>query len=747
MIRKRPLAMVCVLVIVIQVLYVFTGVWEKVHIPVELYEVLTQRGECPLSVSGQVYRKDIRQKEQILYLQNAEFSVLDQKYENLKCMAYDKTFQTIRVGNTVRITGIVKLFDLPRNPGNYDQRFYYMKQGILCKIFPEELKVIGTTEWKVREKMQEFRENWHTMLLRVLGEKKGGMLSAMMTGEKENLDRDRRELYQANGIGHILAISGLHLSFIGITLYQGLRKMGLSYRAAGVIGGGFLIVYAVMTGYGISTQRAMFMLLIRIGADVCGRVYDLTTALCLSAAIILCRSPLYALDAGFLLSFGAMIAITWFLPIWQEICVKRESQLQGIKRTILESVIGSMSIQIFLFPITTYFFFELPPYAMLLNVIVIPLLSCILGIGMLGSFVYGIAPLGGEWILKWDGVFLNLYDVLCEWAIQLPVSRIVVGKPKWQQVVLCYCLMTCFLIWVGKKIRTEEIPISKWRRSGIVVLVGVILSVSVPWKRIGSEVRITMLDVGQGDGLYMQGPEGNQYFIDGGSSDVKEVGRYRIEPFLKSQGVGSLDYVFISHGDADHMNGIQEMLKRQKQGLSIRNLVLPVQEVWDETLFELAKTAQKEGTRILVMGDGDEWKEGELSILCLHPKKNQVLEAGNGASMVLQVKYGEFEMLFTGDVEGEGEEMLLKQKQLTRIDVLKAAHHGSKHSSKERVIQKLQPAYALISAGQKNSYGHPHKETIKRLQKYGAEIYCTQESGAITITTDGRAMWIEEYLE
>lgn len=201
--------MVCVLVIVIQVLYVFTGVWEKVHIPVELYEVLTQRGECSLSVSGQVYRKDIRQKEQILYLQNAEFSVLDQKYENLKCMAYDKTFQTIRVGNTVRITGIVKLFDLPRNPGNYDQRFYYMKQGILCKIFPEELKVIGTTEWKVREKMQEFRENWHTMLLRVLGEKKGGMLSAMMTGEKENLDRDRRELYQANGIGHILAISGV----------------------------------------------------------------------------------------------------------------------------------------------------------------------------------------------------------------------------------------------------------------------------------------------------------------------------------------------------------------------------------------------------------------------------------------------------------------------------------------------------------------------------------------------------------
>ena len=115
--------------------------------------------------------------------------------------------------------------------------------------------------------------------------------------------------------------------------------------------------------------------------------------------------------------------------------------------------------------------------------------------------------------------------------------------------------------------------------------------------------------------------------------------------------------------------------------------------------------------------------------------------------MVLQVKYGEFEMLFTGDVEGEGEEMLMEQQKLSQIDVLKVAHHGSKHSTTEESLRKLQPKYALISAGRKNSYGHPHMETIERLKKYGVQLYSTLESGAITVTTDGREMWIEEYIK
>ena len=163
--------------------------------------------------------------------------------------------------------------------------------------------------------------------------------------------------------------------------------MGMSYFSAGLLGGSFLLVYAVMTGLSVSTQRAMVMLLLRIGADLCGRVYDIVTALCFSAAVIVVQSPLFVFDAGFLLSFGAIIGITWLLPIWKEIWLLGNNEFGGVKRTVVDSVNASIAIQIFLFPITSYFFFEIPLYAVVLNVIVIPLLSVILGAGMVGSML------------------------------------------------------------------------------------------------------------------------------------------------------------------------------------------------------------------------------------------------------------------------------------------------------------------------------------------------------------------------
>lgn len=207
--KKRPLATVCIVVIVIQIVFVTTGMWEDFHIPATLHKILKKEGKLSLSLSGQVYRKDTRQKDQILYLRNTEISVLNQKYENIKCIVYDTKCQKVKLGNTIRVIGELQVFDMPRNPGNFDQRFYYAKQGIFYKVFAKELEVLGKKEWKLQEGIQKFRRRWHTMLLRALGEKKGGMLSAMMTGEKEYLDRESRELYQINGIGHILAISGV----------------------------------------------------------------------------------------------------------------------------------------------------------------------------------------------------------------------------------------------------------------------------------------------------------------------------------------------------------------------------------------------------------------------------------------------------------------------------------------------------------------------------------------------------------
>ena len=282
-----------------------------------------------------------------------------------------------------------------------------------------------------------------------------------------------------------------------------------------------------------------------------------------------------------------------------------------------------------------------------------------------------------------------------------------------------------------------------WKKSNrCKVLAAALLGMAVfvlgfRWGEDG-KLMTTILDVGQGDGIFIKGPDGGTYLIDGGSSDVKKIGQYRIEPFLKSQGVSRLDYVIVTHGDSDHMNGIEELIDRKKIGVTIDTLVLPVQEVWGEEFVALSERAKKEGIRVVVIAPGQEIMEEELTLTCLQPSEaEEGLETGNETSMVMAVSYGEYDMLLTGDVEGKGEEELtdlLKHKYKNcSWEVLKVAHHGSKNSSSKEFLDGVTPRYAIISAGQKNRYGHPHQETIARLEEAECKIKSTQETGAVMI--------------
>ena len=235
----------------------------------------------------------------------------------------------------------------------------------------------------------------------------------------------------------------------------------------------------------------------------------------------------------------------------------------------------------------------------------------------------------------------------------------------------------------------------------------------------------------------MRGPQGQHYLFDGGSSDVEQVGKYRIESFLKAQGVGTLDYVFISHGDLDHYSGIEEMIGRQLFGVNINTLIFPANYKQDEKLIKLASLAYENGARVATIDSGQKILEGDLEIRCIQPNgENRAWEA-NANSMVLEVSFLEFAMLFTGDVEGEGEDILTRNVKGKAYDVLKVSHHGSKYSSSEKFLSSIQPRIALISSGENNFYGHPHVETLERLKKYSCKIYQTQKQGAITLETDG----------
>lgn len=712
--RNRPLCSVCLMVFLIFSIGMTAGGsrFFRELVPPEMKKQVGKE----VQITGQVYQIEVRESYQILYL------ILSKKTSRI--LVYDDAKQPVQIGNKVNVKGELSLFEEARNPGNFDQKFYYEKQKIGAFLWAEALRVTDRESNPLKQGLYELRQKWKRILIDAAGEEDGGALAAILLGEKQGMDREIRELYQVNGIAHVLAVSGLHLSFLGVGVYHLLRRITGSYTVGGLAGILFLSAYILMIGMTVSAFRAMVMFLFRIGADLSGRHYDSPTALAAAAVIVCLWRPLSLYDSGFCLSFGALIAIIFILPIF--------------KNLPAQSLWASVSVNLFLLPILMYSFYEFPIYGVFLNLIIIPLLSVLMAAGLTGTMISLFWEHAGEAIFLCCRIIFRVYEHSCEAALRLPFARVVTGQPAIWKILFYYVFLFAAVLLLRKKEENKGEKRSRKRRGFLsVLLVSIGMTILLFTIQVKDKITITMLDVGQGDGLVIRGPEGKTYFMDGGSSDVKKVGEYRIEPYLLSQGIGSLDYVFVSHGDQDHISGIREMVQRQKTGVTIKRLVLPTQTVWDDALKELAELAAEEGIPVFTMEKGQCLTEGKLSLTCIQPGKGEMEETGNSASLVLALRYGDFDMLFTGDVEGEGEKRLVGHLQGEYSecvwDVLKTAHHGSGNSTTEEFLKTAAPQYAFISAGENNSYGHPHKETLERLKDAGAIIYSTQEEGAVTI--------------
>lgn len=724
--RNRPLCSVCLMVFLIFSIGMTAGGSRFFREPMPP-EIKKQAGK-EVQITGQVYQIEVRESYQILYL------ILSKK--TARILVYDDAKQSVQIGNKVNVKGELSLFEEARNPGNFYQKFYYEKQKIGAFLWAEALRVTDRESNPLKQGLYELRQKWKRILIDAAGEEDGGALAAILLGEKQGMDREIRELYQVNGIAHVLAISGLHLSFLGVGVYHLLRRITGSYTVGGLAGVLFLSAYILMIGMTVSAFRAMVMFLFRIGADLSGRHYDSPTALAAAAVTVCMWRPLSLYDSGFWLSFGALIAIIFILPIF--------------KNLPAQSLWASVSVNLFLLPILMYSFYEVPIYGVFLNLIVIPLLSVLMAAGLIGTMISLFWEHAGEAIFLCCRIIFRVYEHSCEAALRLPFARVVTGQQDIWKILFYYVFLFAAVLLLRKKEENKGEKRSRKKRVVLsVLLVGTGMTILLFTAQVKDKITITMLDVGQGDGLVIRGPEGKTYFMDGGSSDVKKVGEYRIEPYLLSQGIGSLDYVFASHGDQDHISGIKELVQRQKTGVTIKRLVLPTQTVWDDALKELAEMAEKEGIPVFTMEKGQCLTEGKLSLTCIQPGKGEMEETGNSASLVLALRYGDFDMLFTGDVEGEGEKRLVDHLQGEYSecvwDVLKTAHHGSGNSTTEEFLKTAAPQYAFISAGKNNSYGHPHKETLERLKDAGAIVYSTQEEGAVTIVVSEREFTISGF--
>ena len=654
--KNRPLLCTCLILLAGVVLSVFAGGSALIRqLRPSPLEIRAKQGEV-LAITGQAYKIEKREKHQAVYLKNNSILQIqkDQKqsFQESKFILYTDPEIQIHIGNAIRAAGELSFFQNARNPGNFDQKLYYQRQDIHGSAWAKEVEVVDDSIWKIRDWLSEFRSQWKKALIQAMGEKDGNVLSAMLLGEKSEMDPDTKELYQVSGIGHILAISGLHLSFIGIGAYRIFRRMTGSYTAGGIAGILLLVLYVMMIGVTISAVRALVMFLFRVGADMAGRHYDPPTALAAAAAAVLLWRPLSLYDGGFWLSFGAVFAMIIVLPIFKGLPV------QGFW--------ASVSINLTILPVMLFYFFEFPPYSLLLNLFVIPLMSAMLFLGLLGSAAYAAGIPIAVFGLRICKVILWLYEKCCEIGMGIPGARMIAGKPRLWQIAAYYILLAAALVFLRRLRRKEIKKASGMETTGrirIMPLLALAAGIFILTFRFGEEGRlsVTILDVGQGDGIFIQGPAGGTYLIDGGSSDIKKVGQYRIEPFLKSRGVGRLDYVLISHGDSDHMNGVADLIERRKIGIEIGTLVLPMQEAWDEALCSLADMARQAGIQVAEIGPGQGIQEKEAALSCIQPAKGDEIQPGNEASMVLALSSGEFDMLLCGDVEGKWEELLTER--------------------------------------------------------------------------------------
>lgn len=394
-------------------------------------------------------------------------------------------------------------------------------------------------------------------------------------------------------------------------------------------------------------------------------------------------------------------------------------------------------------PIHLWFYFQFPVYSILLNLAVIPLMAVVMGFGLVCMIGGGFASGMARWAALVPRAVLWFYEKCCLLGEKIPYGTLVNGRPEgWQ--VLVYLFLMVLLVFYGHR-AGKRLPLF-WKCQWIFASLCILLL------KMDGGFQVTMLDVGQGDCIYIRSGEGKHYLIDAGSSTKKDMMEYQVIPYLKFMGVEHLEAVFVTHLDSDHCGGVFDLLEEYPmQGLTIGSLILPDigRESADEPYEEMEKLAAEKGVKVQYMSRGQRIKDKEMSFTCMHPDAGYETGEKNEYSLVLLLTYQEFKGLFTGDVEGSGEVMAWEYMQgsgkADELTVLKVAHHGSGNSTGMEMLDILSPRIALISCGKNNRYGHPHEDLLKRLDAVGSRIYTTPEYGAITVGMEGRKIWVDSF--
>ena len=619
-----------------------------------------------------------------------------------------KDLEVARQGDEVVTVGQAMPHSFPRNPGAFNERSYLLIRGVSSKFKAEGFKIEG--EGGKIKGAQRLREYYGRIFETVMPFEQAQIMKAMLLGDKLSLSKDIQELYKDIGIAHVLAISGLHISVIAGVLWWLLKKIGLNKTAQSLCVLGILWAYGALTGFSISVTRSIIMSSVVIIGDLIDEKPDGITYLSFAALILLLYNNLYLWDIGFQLSFVAVASIMLLTRFFQ--------RLFSIPKQIRDYLAPIIAVTIGTTPIIAYYYYVITPVSMLANLLLIPLITLVVIIGFIAMLLAPISLLLGKTILGSAYYLLVVVEKLSRFILKIPLSTIIVGRPDFIEL-LAYALGLGLVIWYLHK-GLEE----RKRSLGYIVSMGLLVILIVGIKRVmPGDLRVTFLDVGQGDSIVITTPNHKTFIIDGG---IAGNGR-TIEGFLKYNGIRKIHGAILSHAHADHMDGLGELAQSYKiERLFLSEL--PFEDVQFEKFYAIM---QSEDIPVVKIKAKDMIRDKDLEMECLYPFQDSSPLEGNDASVILVLKHGLVSYYFTGDIEQNYEKEVAQVVEKNKINILKVPHHGSKTSSTQEFITKVSPDLAIISCGKNNLYKHPHPEVLDRYRANNVPIKITKDSGAI----------------
>ncbi|MBF2503370.1 DNA internalization-related competence protein ComEC/Rec2 [Listeria marthii] len=622
--------------------------------------------------------------------------------------------KNLQYGQFISVSANIETPQVNRNQNQFNYQEHLKRQRIHYVLQASSLSISDEVSPSILMRIQNIRLQTITHITENISPKINPYFLALITGEKNGFSPEMYETYQQMGVVHLLAISGLHVNLLVGAIYFLLLKFGITRERAVLCLLIFLPFYIILTGANPPVIRAATMTALLLLSEKYATKWSSFSVICLSFVLFFLLQPYVIYEVGFQLSyavsFGIILSSCQILTRQQNIFTK--SLAISFVSTMMSSVV--MMYHFYSFSWVGIFFNLL--YVPIFTIIILPGCISVFLLSMCSPVLSAIPESVLTFLIQFIESFTNV-------LAKIPRQTLVTGRPNTIILVLIIgTILLFFYQWQKKKF-----PI------GIFIFFCMLCYIS-SFNFIG---KVSFVDVGQGDSILIQLPynKGNYLIDTGGQLPFEKedwakkrkpftIGESTLTPVLKSKGISSLDKVIITHSDADHMEGLDDLAKN----ISIKELIF-AQGAENKAIMKEALDAMPQVKQTIILA-GANWQVGENRFECLYPTQAGV--GGNDDSIVLKAILDNKVWLFTGDLEANGEQKLLDQP--VKADILKVGHHGSKTSTSKEFMQQVQPTFAIISCGVKNRFGHPHAETLKTLEAAETTILRTDLQGEIIYT-------------